>query len=74
MSQRRSLTQQMASHIYDLEYNGIYYQSRHGTDLENWALFEPFHLKNEEHWNLRHDDPDFQEALTRFELKFNPRL
>ena len=28
MSQRRSLTQQMARYIYDHQYDGIYYQSR----------------------------------------------
>jgi hypothetical protein len=72
MSQRRTLTQQMARYIYDLKYDGIYYQSRHGHDLENWAVFEPFGLTDEQQSNLEADDRDFTEALTRLDLTLDP--
>lgn len=34
----------MTTNAYQLSYDGIYYQSQHGTELHNWALFEPFDL------------------------------
>lgn len=30
--------------VYEKDFSGIYYQSRYGNDLENWALFEPFQI------------------------------
>ena len=72
LSQRRPLTQKVARHVYDLKYDGIRYQSRHGSELENWAVFEPFDLKEKEYSQLRANDPDFQEALATFKLTFDP--
>jgi hypothetical protein len=42
MSQRRWLTQQISTLVCSLGYYGIAYQSRHGSDLWNCAIFEPF--------------------------------
>jgi hypothetical protein len=40
-AKKRIITQMASSFVYDLGgYNGIYYASRHGLGLENWALFE----------------------------------
>jgi hypothetical protein len=38
---KRIVTQRASSIVYDLgAFAGIYYASRHGVGLENWALFE----------------------------------
>lgn len=74
MSQNRSLTQKAATAIYKLGFDGVCYESRHGADLLNWALFEPFHLNDLTDSALNAADPDFQEALIRLDLKFDDRL
>lgn len=74
MSQNRSLTQKAATEIYKLEFHGVYYQSRHGADLFNWALFEPFDLNDLSDSELDAADPDFQEALRLLDLKFDDQL
>lgn len=40
----RRLTQLASLEAWSKKFDGVYYRSRHGHDLENWALFEPFHL------------------------------
>ena len=70
MSQRRRLTQYIARHIYNLGYDGIYYQSRHGTDLRNWALFEPFGLVDEQYADLDAEDPDSSRRFSTFRPNF----
>jgi RES domain len=72
VSQHRSLTQKIATHVYELGYDGIFYQSRHGGELVNWAIFEPFGLKGQEHLDISPDDIDFQKALRHFDLTFDP--
>ena len=43
--------------------DGIYYRSRYGHDLENWALFEPFEISSPKApLEIRLDDVDLQEA------------
>jgi hypothetical protein len=74
MSQKRSLTQKIATHVYQLGYDGIYYQSRHGVDLSNWALFELFQISQPSISDIVPSDPDFQSALTHWGLTFNPNL
>jgi hypothetical protein len=54
--------------------DGVFYQSRHGADLFNWALFEPFALKDFSSSEIEKDDSSFQEALRRFNLTLNDRL
>ena len=71
-SQHRSLTQKIATHVYELGYDGICYQSRHGSELSNWAIFEPFDLKDQEHSYIDPDDLDFKKALRHFGLTFDP--
>src|SRR5271163_4244387 len=41
----RRLTQLASLEVYKVGLNGIYYRSRYGHDLENWALFEPFQIR-----------------------------
>ncbi len=69
MSQRRWLTQEISTLICSLGYDGIAYQSRHGSDLWNCAIFEPFErLQRLETLDLASDNPDFQTALKRLDL------
>ena len=43
----RAFTQEISRHVFDdsidgaRRWNGIAYLSKHGDDLENWAIFEP---------------------------------
>jgi hypothetical protein len=47
-----------------MNFAGIFYRSRHGHSLENWAIFEPFPLENDATSEaLSEDDPELQEAL-----------
>lgn len=69
MSQRRWLTQRISTFVCSLGYDGIAYQSRHGSDLWNYAIFEPFvQLQRIGSSDLSIDDPDFQTALKRLDL------
>ncbi len=43
-AQPRRLTQLASRIVFRAGYPGIYYRSRYGHDLENWAIFEPFDL------------------------------
>jgi RES domain len=38
----RIITQKASRMIYQNDYDGIFYRSRYGHDLDNWAIFEPF--------------------------------
>jgi len=40
----RTITQKASRNIYERGFDGIYYRSRYGHDLEKLALFEPFKL------------------------------
>lgn len=69
MSRRRWLTQEISTLICSLGYDGIAYQSRHGSDLWNWAIFEPFNgLQRLSTLDLSSDDPDFKVAMQRLDL------
>lgn len=73
MSQRRWLSQQISTLVCSLGYDGIAYQSRHGSDLWNCAIFEPFvRLQRLGSSDLSIDDPDFQTALKRLDLVVDP--
>lgn len=72
MSQRRWLTQEISTLICSLGYDGIVYESRHGSDLWNWAIFEPFErLQRLSTLDLSSDDPDFKVALKRLDLEID---
>jgi hypothetical protein len=63
--QPRMLTQTASAEVKRRGYSGIYYRSRFGHNIDNWAIFEPFsdlHL-GEMSAPITIDDPDFQEAL-----------
>jgi hypothetical protein len=70
MAQRRkaifsswSPTPDTSLEVYKAGLNGIYYRSRYGHDLENWALFEPFQIrKRGDSEAIRVDDPDLLAA------------
>ncbi len=71
LSQHRNLTQRAATLVYELGYDGVVYASRHGSDLENWALFEPFSLTEIEIENLALSDESLQTALVRLDLSID---
>lgn len=66
----RILTQFVSRIVSYAGFAGIYYLSKYGHDIENWALFEPFQIKVKEHQTIRSDDPDLQRALRLHSLKF----
>ena len=72
MSKNRSLTQRIATLVYNLDYDGIHYFSRYGNELTNWAIFEDFDLKDQVSSEIQNDDTDFHEALARLNLAFDP--
>jgi len=59
----RRLTQLASRQAYLLNFAGIFYRSRFGQTLENWAIFEPFPLHNAISKEFPADDPDLLEAL-----------
>jgi hypothetical protein len=63
--QPRTLTQAASAEAKRLGYNGIYYRSRFGHNIDNWAIFEPFSgsYLPEMSSRLQDADPDFQAAL-----------
>ena len=72
----RPLTQRAATFIYGQSFDGIYYHSRYGADLENWALFEQYEgefgiLRREEPEEITMNDPDLQKSLEWFELRID---
>lgn len=73
-SQNRTLTQQIATVVYQLGYDGVYYSSRHGRNLHNWALFEPFELEYAPPILLAPDHPDLILALRLLNLSLDPSL
>ena len=60
----RRLTQMASAKVYERGFAGIYYRSRHGHDLENWALFEPFLIDPLRSEGISIDDPNLLQALT----------
>lgn len=56
------ITQLASRVVYELGLPGIYYRSRYGHDFENWALFEPFRLRETASWPIAKDNPALLEA------------
>lgn len=73
-SQDRTLTQEISTIAYHLGFDGIYYQSRHGTDLENWALFEPCEFAFSKSAAIDVEGPEFQQALRLLNLVLDRSL
>ncbi len=65
---------QLASRVaYELDYPGIYYRSRYGHDLENWAIFEPFQIRPTNSQAIASDDASLLEALEFLGIKLRGR-
>jgi hypothetical protein len=65
----RRLTQLVSGEVYARDFEGIAYRSKYGAELENWALFEPFLLREHQSAPIREEDPDLLEALQRHRLR-----
>jgi RES domain len=61
--QPRQLTQEASLVVFRHGLDGIFYRSRYGHSIENWAIFEPFPLRNTSAAAIAADDPDLQSAL-----------
>ena len=61
--QPRQLTQEASLIVFRHGLDGIFYRSRYGHSIENWAIFEPFPLRNTSAAAIAADDPDLQSAL-----------
>jgi RES domain len=70
MTAPRGLTQLASRVVFSEGIAGIYYRSKYGHDVENWALFEPFQIAVKDPQSVRVDDPDLQHALQLHGLKF----
>ncbi len=63
------ITQAVSRYVFESGFQGIYYLSRHGHDFENWALFEPFDLRDTTSRAIQVEDPALTEALRILGLK-----
>ena len=59
----RQLTQQASLVVFRNGYDGVFYRSRYGHSIENWAIFEPFPLRNTTCAAIAINDPDLHSAL-----------
>lgn len=59
----RQLTQEASLIVFRHGLDGIFYRSRYGHSIENWAIFEPFPLRNTSSAAIDANDPDLQSAL-----------
>ncbi len=69
-SSPRTLTQLVSRIVYDMGLAGVYYRSRYGHNLENWALFEPCRISRTRSKKVTADDPALEEAMEILGLKF----
>ncbi len=68
----REVTQEVSSIIFDHGFAGIYYRSKYGHELENWAIFEPFPIiPVGSPQPIYPTDPDFRTALSLLSLSFD---
>jgi RES domain-containing protein len=59
----RQLTQEASLIVFRHGLDGICYRSRYGHSIENWAIFEPFPLRDTSSAAILADDPDLYSAL-----------
>ena len=69
----RQLTQEASLVVFRRGLDGIFYRSRYGHSIENWAIFEPFPLRNTSANAIVADDPDLQSALRLHGLTLTER-
>ena len=75
MSRDRRISQRASSLVHASgDADGILYPSRHGYNLHNWALFEPFDLNVIGNAEILSDDPDFGKAISLLDLEWDPTL
>lgn len=65
----RRISQLASRQAYELRCPGIYYRSRYGHDLENWAIFEPFPIHPKVSKEINESDKSLQKALGILGLK-----
>ena len=65
----RRITQLASLEVRRRNFDGVYYPSRFGHDLENWALFEPFRISQTNSVAIASDDPAFVAALQMLALR-----
>jgi hypothetical protein len=65
----RRISQLASRQAYELGCPGIYYRSRYGHDLENWAIFEPFPIHPRGSKEILESDDSLQKALEILGLK-----
>ena len=70
MTAPRNLTQLVSRVVFSERLAGIYYRSKYGHDIENWALFEPFQINVKNSESIQSENPDLQRALRLHSLKF----
>jgi hypothetical protein len=66
----RILTQFVSRIVFSNGFAGIYYRSKYGHDVENWALFEPFQIRVQDPEPILPDDADLQRALQLHSTSF----
>lgn len=69
-SSPRTLTQLVSRVVYDMGLAGVYYRSRYGHNLENWALFEPCRIHQTKSRRVTTDDEALAKAMEILGLKF----
>ncbi len=62
----RQITQQASLLVFRQGCDGIFYRSRFSHSMENWAIFEPFPLRDATAGPIADWDPDLVEALQIF--------
>jgi hypothetical protein len=63
-AEHRSITQLASQYIRASGFDGIYYRSRHGLEVDNWAIFEPWRITDHSTPQpLSITDPDVMLAL-----------
>ena len=72
-SSPRILTQLVSRVVYDMGLAGVYFRSRYGQNLENWALFEPSRIRNVKSERVTAQHPALLEALRILGLRFASR-
>jgi hypothetical protein len=59
----RQITQAASLVVFRHGFDGIFYRSRYGHSIGNWAIFEPFPLRNTSAAAIAVSNPDLQSAL-----------
>jgi hypothetical protein len=69
----RRLTQLASRIVFHRGFDGVFYRSRFGHDIQNWALFEPFKISPKAAAAIDLTDPDLGKALAIHHLMLDRR-